>query len=59
MTILTTNRDGVGDTTTWYVLWQAAMAVFWKCINNGMKGSHRNLGTCFLWLTGLSLCKFR
>ena len=44
VTVLTTNRDGLGDTTTWNLIWEASMAVFWKCINQGMKGTHRGLG---------------
>ena len=37
---------GQADTTTWYLLWEASMAIFWKCLNRGMKGSHRGLGMC-------------
>ena len=50
MTVLTTNRDRAGDVTTWNLLWEAAMAVFWKCLSRGMKGTHRGLGEGFLTL---------
>lgn len=42
--ILTTNRHGGSDVTSWYKIWEAANAVYYKCISAGYRGSLRGLG---------------
>lgn len=44
MKILTANRHGVPDTTSWYNVWQAANAVYYRCVNAGFRGTFRGLG---------------
>lgn len=44
MKILTTNRYGMSDMTSWYKAWEAVTAVFFMCIGAGRKGSFRGLG---------------
>ncbi|KAL8764147.1 MAG: hypothetical protein Q9194_007153 [Teloschistes cf. exilis] len=43
MKLLTTNRLGESDQTSWYQLWEAATAVWYKCVVKGYSGSFRGL----------------
>ena len=42
MRVWTMNHDG--DMTSWYQLWEAANALFFKCVNHGRQGTFRGLG---------------
>lgn len=44
MSIASANRYGALDTTSWYKLWEAAEAVFYKCVHTGKEGMIRGLG---------------
>ena len=45
MTILTANRRGEADTTSWYNIWEAANAAYYACVSPGFRGTFRGLGT--------------
>ena len=40
--VWTINADG--DTSSWYEIWEALTAVFFKCISQGLRGTLRGLG---------------
>lgn len=42
--ILTANRRGEADTTSWYKVWEAANAAYYACVSPGFRGSFRGLG---------------
>ncbi|KAL8658303.1 MAG: hypothetical protein Q9202_007596 [Teloschistes flavicans] len=44
MKVLTTNRRGESDETSWYQVWEAATAVWYKCVVSGYSGNFRGLG---------------
>ena len=45
MTVLTANRRGEADSTSWYKIWEAANAAYYACISPGFRGTFRGLGT--------------
>ena len=45
MTILTANRHGEADITSWYKIWEAANAAYYACVSPGYRGTFRGLGT--------------
>ncbi|KAL9580496.1 MAG: hypothetical protein Q9212_004458 [Teloschistes hypoglaucus] len=42
--ILTINRQGTSDVTSWYKAWEAVNAVYYGCISKGFRGSFQGLG---------------
>ncbi len=44
MTIYNSNREGQYDTTSWYKIWEAANAVYYKCVSRGYLGTFGGLG---------------
>ncbi|KAI4255814.1 MAG: hypothetical protein LQ352_002369 [Teloschistes flavicans] len=42
--ILTINRQGESDVTSWYKAWEAVNAVYYGCISKGFRGSFQGLG---------------
>lgn len=44
MKLLTTNRHGMSDTTSWYKAWEAVTAICFMCNAVGRRGTFRGLG---------------
>ncbi|KAL8638484.1 MAG: hypothetical protein Q9228_004361 [Teloschistes exilis] len=42
--ILTINRQGESDVSSWYKAWEAVNAVYYGCISKGFRGSFQGLG---------------
>lgn len=42
--ILTTNRHGDSDITSWYKIWEAANAIYYRCTITSNRGTMRGLG---------------
>ena len=40
--VWTTNQDG--DVTSWYKIWAAANAVYFRCVHAGAQGTFKGLG---------------
>ncbi|KAL8663589.1 MAG: hypothetical protein Q9202_003777 [Teloschistes flavicans] len=52
--ILTINRQGESDVTSWYKAWEAVNAVYYGCISKGFRGSFQGLGDNHDLLVALS-----
>lgn len=44
MNIYRTSLYGFLDTSSWFTLWEAATAVYYKCVSRGLRGWHGGLG---------------
>lgn len=49
--VLTTNQDG--DVTSWYKIWEAANAVYFRCVHAGTQGMFRGLGES--WVSPMAI----